>query len=310
MDDMKQLIEKYKRELMEYSRSAGTPPSERLEFPEMMPEQEQPSEPVLTQPADIREEDVETESAEEQPVQQPLVIGYSDKGDIMDSFNGMFEELFTSTTATVDASDEESVEGVSTVTPETAERLDDVPQSGENEDEKLAKRDFSEEQPRVNAPEDVAPLEQTGDEFIIPQEQEYSSLQEYTDVNDRRGTLQFRTYTARGALPVEGVRIVVSKTIGGQKHVFYSLLTDNSGLTQVISLPAPPKELSEAPDSPIQPYALYDAEITAAGYNDVIIRELPVFEGVLSVQRVPMVPDVGQGTDVIVEQEPALNGGV
>lgn len=302
MDDMKQLIEKYKRELMEYSKTAA-PPKEKLEFPEMtMNVQEQPNE--------------EQEIAE--AVQQPSVIGYSDSGELSDSFGKVFAELYEKTQPTEppeeiqqDIAEQkiDDVEGVSTVTPETAERLDDVPQSGGDEDEQLGRRDFSEDQPQVNSSDDIAELEQEGDEFVIPAEQEYTSLQEYTDINNRRGMLQFRAYTARGALPVMGARIIVSKDIGGKKHVFYSLTTNDSGLTQVSSLPAPPKELSETPDSPVQPYALYDAEITAAGYNEVVIRDLPVFEGVLSVQRVPLVPDLGQDADVIVEQEPALNGG-
>ncbi len=302
MEDMKQLIEKYKRELMEYSKTAA-PPKEKLEFPEMtLNVQEQPYE--------------EQEISE--AVQQPSVIGYSDSGELSDSFGKVFAELYEKTQPTEPPEDIQQdiaeqkiddVEGVSTVTPETAERLDDVPQSGGDADEQLGRRDFSEDQPQVNPPEDIAPLEQNGDEFVIPAEQEYTSLQEYTDINNRRGMLQFRAYTARGALPVMGARIIVSKDIGGKKHVFYSLTTNDSGLTQVSSLPAPPKELSETPDSPVQPYALYDAEITAAGYNEVVIRDLPVFEGVLSVQRVPLVPDLGQDADVIVEQEPALNGG-
>ena len=302
MDDMKQLIEKYKRELMEYSKTAA-PPKEKLEFPEMtLNVQEQPNE--------------EQEISE--AVQQPSVIGYSDSGELSDSFGKVFAELYEKTQPTEPPEDIQQdiaeqkiddVEGVSTVTPETAERLDDVPQSGGDEDEQLGRRDFSEDQPQVNSSDDIAELEQEGDEFVIPAEQEYTSLQEYTDINNRRGMLQFRAYTARGALPVMGARIIVSKDIGGKKHVFYSLTTNDSGLTQVSSLPAPPKELSETPDSPVQPYALYDAEITAAGYNEVVIRDLPVFEGVLSVQRVPLVPDLGQDADVIVEQEPALNGG-
>ncbi len=302
MDDMKQLIEKYKRELMEYSKTAA-PPKEKLEFPEMtLNVQEQPYE--------------EQEISE--AVQQPSVIGYSDSGELSDSFGKVFAELYEKTQPTEppeeiqqDIAEQkiDDVEGVSTVTPETAERLDDVPQSGGDEDEQLGRRDFSEDQPQVNSSDDIAELEQEGDEFVIPAEQEYTSLQEYTDINNRRGMLQFRAYTARGALPVMGARIIVSKDIGGKKHVFYSLTTNDSGLTQVSSLPAPPKELSETPDSPVQPYALYDAEITAAGYNEVVIRDLPVFEGVLSVQRVPLVPDLGQDADVIVEQEPALNGG-
>ena len=37
MEDMKKLVEKYKRELMEYSRQAPKP--EKLSFPEMLPEE-------------------------------------------------------------------------------------------------------------------------------------------------------------------------------------------------------------------------------------------------------------------------------
>ena len=307
MDDMKQLIEKYKRELMEYSRSSEAAPKEKLEFPEMTYEDPEAAvEPIKDiQPTEyiIPSED---SAQKEREQREPQIIGTVNDGDLLNSFGNMFAELYEKS----ESANEDDVEGVSTVTPEEAERLDDVPQSGESEDEKLGKRDFSEDQTQENPPEDIKPLEQAGEQAVIPTEQEYVSLQEYTDVNSRRGSLRFRTYTARGALPVAGAKVVVFKIIGGKKHVFYSLTTDSSGLTQVMSLPAPPKELSETPDSKIQPYALYDAEVTAAGYNDVLIRDLPVFEGVLSLQKVALVPNVGQETEVITEQEPDLNGGV
>lgn len=307
MDDMKKLIEKYKRELMEYSRSSEAVPKEKLEFPEMTYEEPQVT---AAKPAEVSEPPVEDipskdTASMEREQREPQIIGTVTDGDLLNSFGSMFAELYEKAEDAADG----DVEGVSTVTPEEAERLDDVPRSGEEEDEKLGKRDFSEERPQENPPSDIAPLEQQGERSDIPNEREYVSLREYTDLNTRRGSLRFRTYTARGALPVAGARVVVYKNIGGKKHIFYSLTTDSSGLTQVMSLPTPPKELSETPDSTVQPYALYDAEVTAAGYNDVLIRDLPVFEGVLSLQRVAMVPEVGQETEVITEQEPDLNGG-
>ena len=306
MDDMKQLIEKYKRELMEYSRSAEAVPKDKLEFPEMTYE-EPDTDIESTKETHPAEADISSEEKAQNGREQrePQIIGTVNDKELLNSFGDMFSELYEKAEGVT----EDEVEGVSTVTPAEAERLDDIPQSGEDEEEKLAKRDFSEEQTQENPPEDIKPLEQAGEQAVIPTEQEYGSLQEYTDVNMRRGSLRFRTYTARGALPVSGARVVVFKNIGGKKHVFYSLTTDSSGLTQVMSLPAPPKELSETPDSSVQPYALYDAEITAAGYNNVLIRDLPVFEGVLSLQKVAMVPEVGQETEVITEQEPDLNGG-
>ncbi len=313
MDDMKQLIEKYKRELIEYSRSSVVAPKPQLEFPEMINEPaeipDQPEVQVVSEPAQIDTDTTIQQEMYSEPTgsarREPRIIGTVADNDVLNSFGDVFAELYDKAGDVV----EQETEGVSTVTPEEAERLDDVPQSGEDDDEKLAKRDFSEDQPQDNDPDDIAPLEQQGERPDIPTERNYSSLQEYTDLNERRGSLRFRTYTARAALPVAGARVVVSKDIGGRKHVFYSLTTDSSGLTQVMSLPAPPKELSETPDSSVQPYALYNAEVSAVGYNDVLIRDIPVFEGVLSLQKVAMVPELGQQTEVITEQEPDLNGG-
>lgn len=285
MNDMKQLVEKYKQELMEYSkRAVQEPPKATLEFPEMtVDDAEEPEETVSSEPL-----------AEEPRI--PRVISYG-----VDDVESAFDDIFGALTED---------NGVSTVTPEMAEELDDMPESGESPDEQLGKRDFEEQEGTVNSPEDIQPLTQQGEAPIVPPERSYESLQEFTDVNERRGTARFRTYTARGALPVKGAKIVVSREIGGKRHVFYTLTTDESGLTPIISLPAPPKELSEAPDSPVTPYATYDAVITADGYDEVLIRSMPIFDGVQSLQRVALVPALGQPAEVIDNTEPDLNGGV
>lgn len=293
MNDMKQLVERYKRELMEYSRKAvHQPPESKLEFPETAKEDD--AEPIMAEQISAPIEEINT------PIEprRPQIISYG-AGDVASAFDDVFGSL-----SHVDS------EGVSTVTPEEAERLDDIPESGESPDEQLGKRDFDEQTETVNSPEDIRPLVQQGEAPIAPPEREYASLQEFTDVNERRGTARFRTYTARGALPVKGARIVVTREIGGKRHVFYTLITDESGQTPIISLPAPPKELSEAPNSPVTPYATYDAQINAAGFDEVLIRSMPIFDGVQSLQRVALVPALGQPPEVIDNTEPDLNGGV
>lgn len=281
MNDMKQLVERYKRELMEYSKKAVREvPKPRLEFPEMTQEE-------IEKTAD---------APREEETRRPQVISYG-ADDVISRFDDVFGDL----------SDDN---GVSTVTPEAAEELDDMPESGESPDEQLGRRDFEEQTETVNSPEDIQPLKQQGMSPAIPPEREYESLQEFTDVNERRGTARFRTYTARGALPVKGARLIVSREIGGKRHVFYTLTTDESGLTPIISLPAPPKELSESPDSPVTPYATYDVQVNAAGYDEVLIRSIPIFDGVQSVQRIALVPALGQPPEIIDNTEPALNGGV
>ena len=52
MDDIKKLIEKYKQELLEYSRARPVePPSSPLSFPEMTEKQAAPSSPPRETPA-------------------------------------------------------------------------------------------------------------------------------------------------------------------------------------------------------------------------------------------------------------------
>lgn len=346
MDDMKRLVERYKRELMEYSRQsrAKEPPKERLEFPEMTEDSSSPaesayeapgiaSEAVEEAPAAIEEEAC---IAEEDAPRAPEIIGYSDNRDLLSAFSDMFKplaqpelplpdpneppqiDLPAGDTAPVQdniitedsAASAEEIGGVSTVTPEAAEEIGDLPESGKFPDEQLGNRDFEEQVPVINSRDDIQPLVQSGEAPPVTEERVYSSLQEFVDVNNRRGTVRFRTYTARGALPVKGAQVIISRPIGGEEHVFYTLTTDMSGQTPIVSLPAPPKELSVTPDSGIAPYAMYNARVTAAGFNDVLIRNMPVFEGILSVQNAALVPSAGMNVpEVIPESEPALNGG-
>ena len=51
---------------------------------------------------------------------------------------------------------------------------------------------------------------------------------------------------------------------------------------------------------------VYDADITAKGYAPVAIRNLPIFEGILSVQRTAMIPRSEDSGETISENEPDL----
>lgn len=193
---------------------------------------------------------------------------------------------------------------------EQAERLTEQPVSGTEPDEQLTGRLFENNTPPQNSPSDIQPLENVGEPFEGYKEQEYSSFDEFAALNPKWGSMQFRIYTARGALPVEGAQCRITKVFGGQEQTLFTLITDSSGKTVAVSLPAPPKELSQTSGGKIQPYALYDASVTAKGFATVKLLNIPVFEGVLSLQRTAMVPDVGNGEQVIDENEQAMKGGV
>lgn len=193
--------------------------------------------------------------------------------------------------------------------PAQTESLGTIPESGQSPEEQLGRRSFESQAGAVNSREDVKPLvqEENADYPEPPLEPEYADLDEFLRANPRQGTLRFRAYTARNALPVKGARVVVSKVIGGSRHTFYDLLTDPSGQTPELEMPAPSVELSQTPSVKVQPFSLYDADITAEGYIPVAVRSLPVFEGILSVQRLALVPSAGTDeTETITESEPDL----
>ena len=99
------------------------------------------------------------------------------------------------------------------------------------------------------------------------------------------GTLQVRAVTARGALPVEGARIYISEDDpeNGKTGVIFSGRTNSAGLSEKISLPAPPPENSEVPGGD-------NVEVIADGFYPVYSLDVPVFPGILSIQSVELVP--------------------
>lgn len=105
------------------------------------------------------------------------------------------------------------------------------------------------------------------------------------------GTLQVRTVTARGALPVEGAQIYISEDDpeNGKTGVIFSGRTNSAGLSEKVSLPAPPPENSEAPGGD-DAYTKYNVEVIADGFYPVYSFDVPVFPGILSIQSVELVP--------------------
>ena len=126
MEDMKKLIERYKQELMEYSKAARTEPIKDFGFPEMT--EEPPATTIEPEHAEAEEPaDTSVEPTVEEPLsgRTPQVIGYGGE-EILAQFNNIFGEQPTEDNY---ADYEEEYGGVSTVTPEQAEELVDLPVS-------------------------------------------------------------------------------------------------------------------------------------------------------------------------------------
>ena len=104
------------------------------------------------------------------------------------------------------------------------------------------------------------------------------------------GKVRIRTYTASGALPVEGTIVKIYGTDDYNRDIKYSLITDTDGITEEISLPAPAKFYSTAPGAQEAPYSVYNIELFKDGYYPKRIDNVPVFSDVTAVLPIEMIP--------------------
>lgn len=108
------------------------------------------------------------------------------------------------------------------------------------------------------------------------------------------GFIKVAVSTAQQAVPLPGSKVTIAS---GEEHVdFYAeLQTDISGNTPVVTVPAPSRTLSQTPGGTVRPYYRYSIDVELPGYDIVNITDVPVFEGILSLQPVSMVPASGGG---------------
>lgn len=128
------------------------------------------------------------------------------------------------------------------------------------------------------------------------------------------GYLAVSVRTADGAVPLEGAVVTLrhgsDPALGGTEDdsgsAIASFLTDRSGMTPRIFLPAPPRSASQEPGG-ARPYALYSVEISLKGFFSNSYSDIPVFDGITSVQTVMLVPlpedgaDGGQVPDTVLD---------
>ncbi len=284
MDDTKKLIEKYKRELMELSRTAPKPTPEAPE-----------------------------------PAKTPKIIGYVTEES--SEFPAVFDRYIT------EAVENNDIETISAEAPEAAEtagktnnkatdiiEINESPQGSNNaengmdvenepdsvvefaeelaaEGERPSDRPMARGSAEVDRSSDRPMVRGTGETISNFPVASYENMAEFEARNTGGGMLEFRVFTAREALPVEGARITVSVRIDGSDHVLYTAMTDQSGETAMTVLPAPSKELSQNSENRVQPFSLYDATVEKDDFTKVLLRDIPIFDGVRSIQRVAMIPE-------------------
>lgn len=115
------------------------------------------------------------------------------------------------------------------------------------------------------------------------------------------GMLRIKTFLAEGAIPLQGVNVLIESSEDDGKAIKYSRSTDRDGLTEEIRLPAPSKSLSLSPDPSSRPYSVYNVTASKNGYYTKRITGVPIFSGISSVLPINMIPESSDGESPVPE---------
>lgn len=129
---------------------------------------------------------------------------------------------------------------------------------------------------------------------MIERENNTSSMSDlftiYLQLNPGRGYLTFEVFNnspVRGRVPVPNAKITVSKALGDNYYISKMLTTDANGETAPISLPTVSRSLSLQPGES-RVFSTYQVSVEAPGFQKKDIYDVQIFDGVTSVQRVPL----------------------
>ena len=120
-----------------------------------------------------------------------------------------------------------------------------------------------------------------------------SLYQNFIAANPSIGYLKVRASAASQALPISGLKIVVSKTIDNNRVIFFEGTTNSSGVIEKITLPAPKQNADDlvAPSSTTYDiYATYEPD----NLND--IYQVNIYENIYVLQRINIVPTLNVST--------------
>lgn len=104
----------------------------------------------------------------------------------------------------------------------------------------------------------------------------------------QEGKLQVFVLSADQYKPIEGAKVKITDM--GTKNTIPEQVTDSSGQTPIITLPAPDIEYTLEPDPPMQPYGEWQITVTAEGYETLTIDGSELLAEDTSLQTVRMHP--------------------
>lgn len=102
------------------------------------------------------------------------------------------------------------------------------------------------------------------------------------------GYIDVGVFTASGALPVNNAVVTVYHTYdNGEEHIFYRLVTDESGRVPTMEVPVKYSGIGNPPESY---YSTYNLRVQAVGYYTVNVIDIRVFPNITTVYRINLIP--------------------
>ncbi len=123
-----------------------------------------------------------------------------------------------------------------------------------------------------------------------------SSYSEFISKNSEKGILKIRAYSANQAVPVKGLRVIVSYIINNDKIIFFDGYTNDSGIIERIVLPVPKLDINnmDVPNT-----ITYDIEATYEPDNINTIYKVNRYENICVVQNINIVPKLNREEEVL-----------
>lgn len=129
-----------------------------------------------------------------------------------------------------------------------------------------------------------------------------------TGNNLDHGQLQIQVNSEIDNRPIKDATISISYT-GESGRILEQLKTNSSGQTETITLATPPLEYSLNPSIELQPYSEYTLEVSATGYEPLIISGTELLPNIRALQPVTMRPRIpGEQEQVYVIPAHTLYG--
>ena len=128
-------------------------------------------------------------------------------------------------------------------------------------------------------------------DYILFDSEEFRNSSDYFDFvgeNSGNGTLKIQAFTANQAYPLKDVKVEVFKDVNGQKVLFFSGITDDSGIIDDIVLPTKPGIVDVNSVDDIV-YTNYDVIATYPKSNVRREYEISIFDNLKVIQpiRIP-----------------------